>query len=94
MEGEQTERLLKAASPVLAELVAGALTQEGIPFITKTRGAGTLYGGGFYGVDLYVAEANFPLASEILLGLTTGDIPKEEAQQQSALEGLGLLPDD
>ncbi len=94
MDGESAKRLMKAADPVLAELAKGALTEEGIPCFIKTRGAGAVYGGGFYGVDLYVPEADFDRASDILIGLTAGDISPEDEAQQSAMEGLGLLSDD
>jgi len=58
--------LMSAASPVDAELMCGLLEQEEIPFMTKVRGAGAMYGGGFYGMDVFVSASDFPAASAVL----------------------------
>ena len=66
------ELLMKNASLLDVELVAGALKQEGIPHFIKEKGPGRVYcSGAIMGADLYVPgeclEAAIEIAADELL---------------------------
>ena len=72
------ELLMKNASLLDVELVAGALKQEGIPHFIKEKGPGGIYcGGAIMGADLYVPGEC----------LETASITKYRRQQPSACRG-------
>ena len=65
------ELLMKNASLLDVELVAGALKQEGIPHSIKEKGPGGIYcGGAIMGADLYVPgeclETAMDIAEDVL----------------------------
>ena len=65
------ELLMKNASLLDVELVAGVLKQEGIPHFIKEKGPGGIYcGGAIMGADLYVPgeclETAMDIAEDVL----------------------------
>lgn len=72
-------RLLKRTSMFEADLVCGILQQEGIPCYRKEMGAGAMYcGGAIAGADLYVSEADFDRADEIVKSILNAEAVIEE----------------
>ena len=73
-------KLLKGAEVFEADLVCGALEQEGILYFRKERGPGAMYCGGvMMGSDVYVSQQDVEAATEIMEGLLKAELlPKEE----------------
>lgn len=72
-------RLLKRSGMFEADLVCGVLEQEGILFYRKEMGAGAMYcGGAIAGADLYVSDADFDRANEIMQSLLNAQPVIEE----------------
>ena len=67
-------RLLKRTSLFEADLVCGVLEQEDILFYRKEMGAGAMYcGGAIAGADVYVSEADFQRAEEIMRSILNAE---------------------
>lgn len=64
---ETEQLLLETLDQTQADLIAGMLMEEGIPFYVKRPGAGAIYSANkFFGIRVYVAAAGYEKAKELL----------------------------
>ncbi len=71
----QEKLLINVSCPPEAGIVCGILDEAGIPYYTKTPGAGAVYVASMnMGVKIYVSEEDYDRAKELTDGCLDGDV--------------------
>lgn len=67
MDESSLRLLTTAANEIEAGMISGILEQEGISYLAKSQGAGSIYhSGNLLGVNIYVTQADLKTAHELL----------------------------